>query len=496
MLGWLLSVVKLVIIVGLCVGIAYSTSHYAPQVLYEHRQQPMPTQLFVVARKGSETALEALTEYGTAQSADYWLKLAGGMGDSEAYYQLASRETQPEPHRRWLARAAHEGHARAQYDLAMLSRSTQKQLQWLQQSADQRYVPAIKTLAQWHLLHEAFDTAQPLLEQAAPQDGESGFTLARLLWAQNKQQQAIHWLKRSAELGYALSQRYLALIEKHWQQPINVAQAPAECPMRIQPVATSLTSAYRIQSLLEQFSEDARLASLPMCTLPMVWLEDNALSCSENWQGSGRLGCDEAKLASRLKPLQQQLTHVLVMAEEGKANVHNGVMYLDVADSYSVFVHELAHFVGFVDEYPLADQTAEQVCQASLGAPNVLIQQASESAGMNIPEDWRKAQSDWSLSPARTCDNHDYQAYKLTSRMTFMEFHDIERIPPIYLELWRERLETGQDVIPAYVNFAQALQQKRQWLAADSWWQLAMAFDGNGQSEPAPASEEAASAPE
>ena len=38
-------------------------------------------------------------------------------------------------------------------------------------------------------------------------------------------------------------------------------------------------------------------------------------------------------------------------AKKGKANVHNGIMFIDRQDSYDVFINELAHFAGFIDEY-------------------------------------------------------------------------------------------------------------------------------------------------
>jgi hypothetical protein len=46
------------------------------------------------------------------------------------------------------------------------------------------------------------------------------------------------------------------------------------------------------------------------------------------------------------------------------------------------------------------------------------------------------------------------RAYKPSKAMTFMEFHDIEYIPRVYVELWQEALEQQRNSLPVLTNLA------------------------------------------
>jgi hypothetical protein len=138
----------------------------------------------------------------------------------------------------------------------------------------------------------------------------------------------------------------------------------------IQFVALSLVSFVQAKSFQMQFEKDKRLADLPLCVLPPIWLASESLKCDSRFNNKPRLGCDLYPLSQLTSPLS--FTHMVVFAEEGKANVNNGVMYLDQSDTYSVFVHELAHFAGFVDEYALPDPLANYHCAKNV-APNMIL---------------------------------------------------------------------------------------------------------------------------
>ena len=94
-----------------------------------------------------------------------------------------------------------------------------------------------------------------------------------------------------------------------------------------------------------RFVKDPRMNTLSICIYDMTWFDPVDISCDENWQQSGRLGCQLLLLAEKLKKLP--FTHLVMFADKGKANVHNGIMFLDRIDTYDVFIHELAHFSGF-----------------------------------------------------------------------------------------------------------------------------------------------------
>jgi hypothetical protein len=129
-------------------------------------------------------------------------------------------------------------------------------------------------------------------------------------------------------------------------------------------------------------------------------------------------------------------------------------MYLDQQDTYDVFIHELAHFSGFVDEYPLTAEMAKQICEGQ-NAPNLMFTDTNPNLSK--------------LVAARTCDNHPNQAYKTSKKLTFMEYHDVAYIPEDYLNAWHKRLLEQQNSPSAHVNFAQFYETKNNIQEGQFW---------------------------
>jgi hypothetical protein len=248
----------------------------------------------------------------------------------------------------------------------------------------------------------------------------------------------------------------------------SFSQALHTCAQQLQFVVSSDESIIQAADFKKQFSQDSRLNILPICINQALWVDPTELACVHNWQDEGRLGCDLQGLGPMLKELD--FTHLVIFAEQGKANVHNGIMFLDRGDTYDVFVHELAHFSGFVDEYPLNETLAQGIC-AGDRAPNIIFEQAKQSpADMSL---WLGLQENnkISVSEARTCDNHSAQAYKPTADITFMEFYDLTYIPEVYIAAWLKTLASPQQLTPAYINFAQLYEGQNNLIQSKYWRQ-------------------------
>jgi len=228
------------------------------------------------------------------------------------------------------------------------------------------------------------------------------------------------------------------------------------CLQQVVFVTAELTSLVQAQRFSQQFAKDERLVSLPLCIAPQVLFVPSLFSCNAS-AAQSRIACDIAPLAPVLKDVQ--FSHLVIFTQQGKAFVQNGIMYLDQHDTYDVLVHELAHFAGFVDEYPLSAELAQRVCSSG-EAPNMVFQYANKKG-----VDWRYWQhlgqpQTSALNPARTCDNHSSQAFKLSHELTFMEYHDVRTIPRSYLVAWQNALRHPLYLTPAYLNFAQVLEQQ------------------------------------
>lgn len=150
------------------------------------------------------------------------------------------------------------------------------------------------------------------------------------------------------------------------------------------------------------------------------------------------------------------------IAPQGRANARPQALYLSASSTFSVLQHELAHWFGLADEYPMSAPLAEHFCSGryNFEARNIVITDSTtvtESELENLqnslpwlsyieqpiaqksgPNQYTLGSTDISkvgLFPARTCADTDFYAWKPVAELTFMEQHDIGSVPRLYLEL-------------------------------------------------------------
>jgi tetratricopeptide (TPR) repeat protein len=486
---------------GICFFLQADNCHSPNRVLQQHLELQTPQSgylLYPLVKRGNSDAMSALTKLAIDSDDQYWLALSGKLGSSGALYYSAMRSQNPTEIRAWLKKSAELGHTQSQFEYALLQISKDEKRRWMQKSAEAGYEPAIISMAKF--IFESEDNSQALiwLKKAAEFDASSAFKLANLYWKKGKTEKAKTYFDKAAEQDFGSAKTALRVIKQHKIEPLrsllNVPVQGPNCAQTIQFVATTLVSFIQATSFQEQFEKDKRLADLPLCVLPPIWLQKDSLVCSNNFNNEARLGCDLYPLSQLKTPLS--FTHMIVFAEQGKANVNNGVMFLDQSDVYSVFVHELAHFAGFVDEYALPDDLANYHCSKNI-APNLLLSSLPQAvlndqrllevkSGVKTPEtqvdintnsnenlsltakevvqslfmpasranNWQRAldahnelQILESTNPvlhhiarSRTCKNTQYESFKPTQQMTFLEYHDVPNIPKVYRTLWRQAL--------------------------------------------------------
>lgn len=458
--------------------------------------------LWIASVNGSESAQAILiSEFEKAHSvnfensaisqdsASYWLEKLVKLENADAawlLYQMLGEEGASE---RFMRLAAIGDVAEAQLAFAMSTDSPEKREKWLVRAASQDYVPAQAALADWYLLHGKQKLAKPLLEATAELDMQSAFKFGRLLWDEGNSEQAKIHFSRAARLGHPQAKRALNVISRYTQYSpegvpaFNWSSASLQenaCLQRIQPFATSLATIIRADDLYNAFVNDERLESLPLCVSPPIWLKSDVLKCDTNYRKAGVLGCDIAPLAKAAKI--RNFSHAVVIEEQGKANVQNGVMYLDISDAYSVFVHELAHFAGFADEYPIGRNMARRLCDENgivdFAPPNVIVDSEYWYAPHDTVANWLSIDPATIIAPAKTCLVLGKNSYKPSRRITFMEHHDSGVIPPLYLVLWREQLRKQNVQRPISMNFFQAFHQKGNQKEAAHWLEQYEAFVG------------------
>lgn len=264
-----------------------------------------------------------------------------------------------------------------------------------------------------------------------------------------------------ADLYHFYAQSFINQQNSH--TAVQLSPLAKGCKQQILFVTSGIDSLPQAEGFRKRFLQDGRLKTLPICIHNHIWFTPQNMECHENWQHAGRLGCRLDDLAAQLKGLP--FSHLVIFAEKGKANVHNGIMFLDRQDTYDVFIHELAHFSGFIDEYPLSANLAKRVC-AGITSPNLIIKAVTSESTQRA-----ETQNTPDLTLARTCNNHPNQAFKASSKLTFMEYHDTAYIPQSYLAAWKKQLLAPRSLPSAHINFAQLFEQSDNLQESQYWRQ-------------------------
>ncbi len=134
-----------------------------------------------------------------------------------------------------------------------------------------------------------------------------------------------------------------------WSEAISMRQ----CHVAVSFIGNDWDSLQATQALLEKIQQHPQLSNLPVC-----WRLAGLPRIPFNCSSKNRLTCDRHRIESVLSANHL----VVVMAEGGKANFDNGIMYLPSSAPLALFNHEFFHFFGFTDEYPLKEDLAEVRC--------------------------------------------------------------------------------------------------------------------------------------
>jgi len=223
-------------------------------------------------------------------------------------------------------------------------------------------------------------------------------------------------------------------------------------------------SEYDHLNQLSQFKQnfDNHPLSQFLCIKEVRYFPNLNSYCPESHAGKA-IVCEEEKLLTQLKHIVES-DYLAIMLAKGKANVHYGVSYFSSESSFNVFIHEISHLLGFIDEYPLTkDHT---VCQ-SMGSRNGLnvvklpkyiqgsYQEALAKVMTSLPwghllkvdtallspskKGWQvninsELQSDVGIYPAQTCAIEDFVTVKPLQQPTTLRYLD-SPFPKLYQQL-------------------------------------------------------------
>ncbi len=214
-----------------------------------------------------------------------------------------------------------------------------------------------------------------------------------------------------------------------------------------------------VQALLERWQQHP-LADLSGCFQYRTYADVEHLQCTAGGERQ-HLRCDLALLPREL--LQRHI--VFTEAQIGSASAQQIVLPRDA--SLTVFAHEMAHWLGFADEYQMSPSLANNYCQGRYEHPslNVVLTRSKELTAQELEQlwqrlPWREAVPDWrllgqqqangkwqlgsasatevGLFASQTCAGvAGVYSWKPVAKFTAMEYHDVNFWPKVYLETAR-----------------------------------------------------------
>ena len=382
---------------------------------------------------------------------------------------------------------------------------TKDSVLWFKQAVRLNYEGSNIALASLYFTQKKFVLAQNILNLPQFPKGESYHLLAIKIALEVGDVDYIksHYQQLS---GFAEGQVLLKqlikyqVIESQWPNLNNALSTPVSvCKNTIQFIATNLTDLAQSERLIKGVNKHA--LSSYFCFNPVLYQPINTLGCSTSELGlsAQAIQCDESLWGDKSLPTNTR--YLAVLLPQGGANVHKGILYLDRSDSIDVFLHELTHLLGFVDEYALPeDHIACAQNQTQAWAYNIaVLSDRYEGNRENIRNDilklipWSKfiesdtpilraSQKGWLLGtplaysdkagvfPSDTCDTSDKKSFKPLKKATMLTYNEVE-FPGLYLDLLKGEPERYR--MPSYhLNVAKALWLKGEEQEAKRWFAL------------------------
>lgn len=256
-----------------------------------------------------------------------------------------------------------------------VNRFKQQHEYWLNRAVELQYIPAIAPLAMLFSAQGNYEKAQSLLKLHYSETAllELALTLAidegdkvliNSLSLKVSNIAALLPLQEKIKLYVITAQ---ASIESSSEYKINDIHSDEVCINSIQFYATNLADLQKAEHLIKHVAVHPLARNFCFFSPRYITLSD--LSCTHQY--TDVIQCNEDEWPEYIK--NSKAKYLTILLPKGGANVHNGIMYLDSGDTVGVFAHELSHFLGFVDEYPLI--TGHNFCKAEYlnQAPNIVV---------------------------------------------------------------------------------------------------------------------------
>jgi len=403
----------------------------------------------------------------------------------------------------WIHLAKH--HANASASTAFeLGEYYLKQMQvsaaqlWYEVAIRQQHVAARLALANIYFDQHQYADIKPLLLPIM--GNESALALLYKLALQQGELSFIQTYKNKLShgenAGFYNELEQFSVFSQHREE---TSDYNSTCSINVQLFATNLAGLRHGKALSSAF-EQHKLAKY-ICVKTPKYIPAEVVNCQH--LPTDKIRCDASQWLQRSDINSRYLG---VIVEQGGANVDNGIMYIDQQDNLDVLVHELSHFIGFVDEYPLPrqHQKCHQLQQTPFAHNLVVLGKYYQGERGTLRENillqlpWRSLIKDstpilsrhpqgWKLgTPAEhndeigmfatnSCNSkRDTQAFKPLAQRTKLEYFELD-FPAIYLNIFK--LDPKRYLMPSYhFNISRDLVGQGEYIKASEVLQVTL-FD-------------------
>ena len=327
----------------------------------------------------------------------------------------------------------------------------QQRLLWLNQASRIGHVEAVIALFEHLVQSRRLDEAKHLLLSTAQQEDvrvlEKQIHLALLLG-----DKALFYSATKQLSVLSAEAEVLSVLSKF--QVFEHRVDNTSCSFSFLPVATNYHNMVLLNALVTELKQSQ--FGQYVCFEPVRYQSLESLEC-EYIGKTQRISCNPLVWKKHRETIASN--YLLVMVPQGGANVNNGIVYIDQYDSFNVLLHEMAHILGFVDEYPLPvnhvkclssqqqpfshnvvvldlnksknrTEILKQIPWASMIKPSTpIVTHTLDGTVIGTPDEYR---SEVGIFPTKTCYGErpmaiqdNLQAFKPVSSTTNMEYLEL-----------------------------------------------------------------------
>lgn len=447
--------------------------------------------------------------------------------NNKAALLFAWQQTKKHSHS-WLslAKKVAKSEGEAAYQLGLFyhnQHSINQAIAWYQRAIRLKFKPAFVALAQYYFDNNKLVKANEILAQLSKIDDEPSTMAAKVLTinmaiSRGDLDVVKHNVAEFRQSLQTIVQGRLLLDNISKYQVLNLSSNSRNfpsCDNSIQLFASSFAHLQRLEYLIKGVKQYA--LSQHVCFSPVRYLAIDTLACTAD--SAQAIQCREQHWQHLAESINTRFVGVLL--PEGGANVHLGSLYVDVNDTIDIFVHEISHLLGFVDEYPLAKDHAictaiqQQAFSENIAVLKNLYQGNRADIRVNVLQQlawgkqikkstpilqrikghsvltpqWRlgtpkEFEHEIGIFQAQTCaktvndnrgDESNFNAYKPLVKATKMQYFSLD-FPAEYRLFLQESL--GQFLMPSFhynialAHFQQGnLEQARYWLKQSANWE-------------------------